>query len=97
MWASGKLVGFATGHTGEPHAKLFANFSSGFAPATGFTGGKIGAADGGSAVEVGPGKCAPKHEPVVPGAKPKPKHEPVAPGGRKDHDKKAEHDRKGKN
>ena len=55
VWASGKLVGFATGHTGEPHAKLFANFSSGFVPATGFTGGKIGATDGGSAVEVGPG------------------------------------------
>ena len=48
------------GPTGEPHAKLFANFSSGFVPATGFTGGKIGATDGGSAVEVGPGKCAPK-------------------------------------
>ena len=57
VWASGKLVGFATGHTAEPHAKLFANFSSGFVPATGFTGGKIGAADGGSAVEVGPGSA----------------------------------------
>jgi len=75
VWASGKLVGFATGHTGDPHAKLFANFSSGFAPATGFTGGKIGAADGGSAVEVGPGKCAPKHDSAAPGAK-------------RDHDKK---------
>ena len=95
VWASGKLVGFATGHTGEPHAKLFANFSSGFVPATGFTGGKIGATDGGSAVEVGPGKCAPKHAPA-PGAKPKheppvpgarPKHEPVGQGAKKDHDK----------
>ena len=94
VWASGKLVGFATGHTGTPHAKLFANVSSGFAPATGFTGGKIGATDGGSAVEVGPGKCAPKHERVAPGAKPK--HEPVASGGKKDHDKKGEHGRKGK-
>ena len=69
VFASGKLVGFATGHTQDPHAKLFANFSSGFAPATGFTGGKIGAADGGSAVEVGPGKCAPNHESVTSGAK----------------------------
>ena len=69
VWASGKLVGFATGHTGEPHAKLFANFSSGFAPATGFTGGKIGATDGGSAVEVAPGKCAPKHGAAAPEAK----------------------------
>jgi len=60
VFANGKLVGFATGHTPKPHAKLYANFSSGFAPATGFSGGKIGAADGGSAVEVGPGKCAPK-------------------------------------
>jgi hypothetical protein len=83
VFANGKLVGFATGHTPKPHAKLFANFSSGFAPATGFTGGKIGAADGGSAVEVGPGTCAPKHEPATPGAK-------------KGHDKKAEQDKKGK-
>ena len=83
VFANGKLVGFATGHTPKPHAKLFANFSSGFAPATGFTGGKIGAADGGSAVEVGPGKCAPKHDAAAPGAK-------------KAHDKKAGHDKKGK-
>ncbi len=85
VWASGKLVGFATGHTQDPHAKLFANLSSGFAPATGFTGGKIGATDGGSAVEVGPGKCAPKH--AAPGPKPKP-----APGPKKDHDMKGKHD-----
>jgi hypothetical protein len=62
VWVGGKLVGFATGHMRDRHAKLFANFSSGFAPATGFTGGKIGATDGGSAVAVGPGKCAPKHD-----------------------------------
>ncbi len=69
VWASGKLVGFATGHTGNAHAKLFANVSSSFAPATGFSGGKIGATDGGSAVEVGPGKCAPKHAAAAPEAK----------------------------
>ena len=69
VWASGKLVGFATGHTQDPHAKLFANFSSGFDPATGFTGGKIGASDGGSAVELGPGKCAPKHDSATKGDK----------------------------
>ena len=40
VFANGKLVGFATGHTPKPHAKLFANFSSGFAPATGFVGGR---------------------------------------------------------
>ena len=60
VYAKGKLVGFATGHSHDPHAKLFANLSSGFGAATGFAGGKIGSADGGAAVEVGPGKCAPK-------------------------------------
>ena len=83
VFASGKLVGFATGHTQDPHAKLFANFSSSFAPATGFTGGKIGATDGGSAVEVGPGKCAPKHDAAAPEAK-------------KGHGKKGKDDEKGK-
>ena len=68
--ANGKLVGFATGHAQDPHAKLFANLSSGFIAATGFTGGKIGAADGGSAVEVGAGKCAaPKNDSATSGAK----------------------------
>ena len=67
--ANGKLVGFATGHAQDPHAKLFANLSSGFIAATGFTGGKIGAADGGSAVEVGAGRCAPKNDSATSGAK----------------------------
>ena len=61
VFANGKLVGLATGHAQDPHAKLFANLSSGFTGATGFTGGKIGSADGGSAVEVGAGKCSPKN------------------------------------
>jgi hypothetical protein len=61
VYAGGQLVGLATGHVQGPHAKLYANLSSGFNPETGFAGGKIGAADGGSAVMVGPGKCAPKH------------------------------------
>ena len=80
VWASGKLVGFATGHTAQPHAKLFANFSSGFVPATGFSGGKIGATDGGSAVEVGPGKCAPQKSSANSGD-----------SNKKDHDKKGKH------
>jgi hypothetical protein len=67
--ANGKLVGFATGHAQDPHVKLFANLSSGFIAATGFTAGKIGAADGGSAVEVGAGKCAPKNDSATSGAK----------------------------
>ncbi|HEY9457670.1 MAG TPA: hypothetical protein VJ247_06440 [Gaiella sp.] len=62
VYAAGKLVGLATGHVQGPHAKLFANLSSGFAAETGFSGGKLGGADGGSAVALGPGKCAPKHD-----------------------------------
>jgi hypothetical protein len=80
VWAGGKLVGFATGHTQDPHAKLFANFSSAFVPATGFTGGKIGATDGGSAVEVGPGKCAPQKSSAN-----------SEDSNKKDHDKKGKH------
>lgn len=59
VYSGGKLVGLATGHVQAPHAKLFANLSAGFAAASGFTGGKLGAADGGAAVTVGPGRCAP--------------------------------------
>lgn len=66
VYAGGKLVGLATGHLQGPHAKLYANLSSGFAAETGFSGGKLGAADGGSAVAVGPGKCAPKHDQAKP-------------------------------
>ena len=66
---NGKLVGFATGHTPKPHAKLYANLSSSFSATTGFAGGKIGSADGGSAVEVGSGKCAPKHDSASKGEK----------------------------
>lgn len=86
--ANGKLVGFATGHTQDPHAKLFANLSSGFSAVTGFAGGKIGAADGGSAVEVGAGQCAPKNSSVTSGTKKdhNKKNDSVAPGTKKDHD-----------
>ena len=66
VYAAGKLVGLATGHVQGPHAKLYANLSSGFGAETGFSGGKLGAADGGSAVMLGPGKCAPKHEQAGP-------------------------------
>lgn len=62
VYAAGKLVGLAIGHVQGPHAKLYANLSSGFNAETGFAGGKLGASDGGSAVAVGPGKCAPQHD-----------------------------------
>lgn len=59
VYDRGKLVGLARGHVQKPHARLFANVSASFAAGSGFTGGKIGAADGGSAVEIAPGRCAP--------------------------------------
>jgi hypothetical protein len=57
VYEKGKLGGLATGHVQDPHAKLYANLSAGFNVATGFTDGKLGASAGGSAVEVGKGKC----------------------------------------
>ena len=56
-YEKGKLAGLATGHVQDPHAKLYANVSAGFNPASGFTDGKLGATAGGSAVEVAKGKC----------------------------------------
>ena len=62
VYSSGQLAGLATGHGQDEHAKLLANFSSGFSPTGGFTGGKIGGGtSGGTAIELGPGQCAPSH------------------------------------
>ncbi len=58
VYDHGKLAGIAIGHVQEPHAKLLANLSAGFGSG-GFTGGKIGNSAGGSAVELGPGRCEP--------------------------------------
>lgn len=69
VYSAGKLVGLATGHARAPKAKLFANLSAGFAQASGFTGGKLGGADGGAAVTVGPGRCAPGTSTAAKGAK----------------------------
>jgi hypothetical protein len=63
VYDHGKLVGLAQGRARTPRAGLLANISADFTPAAGFAGGKIGNAAGGSAVEIGPGKCArPKPE-----------------------------------
>jgi hypothetical protein len=60
VYDHGGVVGFASGHAGDPHVGLFANLSAGFTTAGGFTGGRLGGGTaGGSAVEVGPGSCAP--------------------------------------
>ena len=58
VYDHGKLAGLAAGHVQDPHAKLLANLSAGFGSG-GFTGGKIGSSAGGSAVELGPGRCEP--------------------------------------
>ena len=58
VYDHGKLAGVAIGHVQEPHAKLLANLSAGFGSG-GFTGGKLGNSAGGSAVELGPGRCEP--------------------------------------
>ena len=56
-YEKGKLAGLASGHVQDPHARLYANLSAGFNPATGLTDGKLGASAGGAAVEVAKGKC----------------------------------------
>jgi hypothetical protein len=60
VYDHGKLAGLAIGHAIHSHAKLVANVSSGFSAATGFMTGAIGATTGGSAVELGPGRCVPQ-------------------------------------
>jgi hypothetical protein len=66
------LAGLATGHAASPHVQLVGNLSSGFSTGGGFTSGKIGGGSaGGSAIELGPGRCAP--------AKPAPKPPPPRP------------------
>lgn len=61
VYDHGKLAGLLSGHVGgkDAHSALLANFSSGFSVTGGFTGGKIGASDGGSAVELAAGDCKP--------------------------------------
>lgn len=60
VYDHGAIAGVASGHAATPHAALLGNLSAGFSATGGFTGGKIGGGTaGGSAVEIGPGKCAP--------------------------------------
>lgn len=60
VYDHGNITGFASGHAATPHSTLLGNLSAGFNAAAGFTAGKIGGnTAGGSAVEIGPGKCAP--------------------------------------
>jgi hypothetical protein len=64
VYDHGNLAGLAAGRAHEPSARLVANLSAGFSAAGGFTDGKLGGGTaGGSAVEIGPGRCAPAAKP----------------------------------
>jgi hypothetical protein len=64
VYDHGNIAGLAAGRAHEPSARLVANLSAGFSAAGGFTGGKLGGGTaGGSAVEIGPGRCAPASKP----------------------------------
>jgi len=67
VYDHGTIAGLASGHARDPHAKLLANLSAGFIASgagAGFSSGKIGGATAaGSAVELGPGRCAPTRPP----------------------------------
>jgi hypothetical protein len=58
VYDHGTIAGLALGRAHTPSARLVANVSATFAPGS-FTGGKLGGGtSAGSAVEIGPGKCA---------------------------------------
>ena len=59
VYDHGKVAGLLTGHVGssDAHSALLANVSASFSASGGFSGGKIGASDGGSAVELAAGDC----------------------------------------
>jgi hypothetical protein len=63
VYDHGNIAGLAVGRAHEPSARVVANLSAGFTPGA-FTGGKLGGGtSGGSAVEIGPGRCAPAAKP----------------------------------
>lgn len=58
VYDHGTIAGLAAGKAHESNARLIANLSATFSPATGFTAGKLGGGTaGGGAVELGVGKC----------------------------------------
>jgi hypothetical protein len=63
VYDHGNIAGLAVGRAHDPSARVVANLSATFAPGN-FSGGKIGGGtNGGLAVELGPGKCAPAAKP----------------------------------
>ena len=65
----GHVAGLAVGRAHDPSARLVANVSAGFAPGTISSGKFGGGTAGGSAVELGPGTCAPAPRPDRVGAR----------------------------
>jgi hypothetical protein len=64
VYDHGNIAGLAAGAARNPGARLLANLSAGFNASSGFTSGKLGGGtSGGSAVELGPAKCAPTSKP----------------------------------
>ena len=62
-YAAGKLAGLANGRATDSFAQLVANLSSTFSPTGGFTNAKLGASDGGAAVEFVTGLCRKAEQP----------------------------------
>ena len=58
VYDHGTIAGLAAGAARGPGARLLGNTSAGFTAAGGFTNGKIGGSAGGSAIELGPTRCA---------------------------------------
>jgi hypothetical protein len=61
VYDHGTIAGLLVGRAHDPGARLLANFSATFNPASGFTGAKIGGGTaGGGAVEIGARGCRPQ-------------------------------------
>jgi hypothetical protein len=65
VYDHGKISGLLAGHAHDPAARLLGNLSAGFSTSGGFSDGKIGGGTaGGSAVALGPGRCASTKSPA---------------------------------
>jgi hypothetical protein len=61
VYDHGSIAGLVGGLARSPRARLLGNTSADFSAAGGFMNGKIGGSAGGSAIELGPTRCAPTH------------------------------------
>jgi hypothetical protein len=58
---AGALAGFMSGKAKDPRAKLLANFSATFDPATGFSAGQLGSGSSPDTAVVASGSCSGEH------------------------------------